>query len=360
MKFDKDIRNKRIFPLSGSRRGGDVVPVERKDLKDFFPRTKKYLPDRIKEDVFKEHLSNIIREVLGDIKHLIEVEDNELKIQATYHSNLKPMILMHVEREEWHTIDDLGMTEQLIDSRNKYFMAAGTELGSYVAGLVSPFKGKGIPSLSVKYGNITILKADITNSHFIKRTREFIEKKYLGSNNRDSAKKNANRKYYPVQNYQYYNGGVPVSKSSDNPPMDVVIREGGTLIHQGGQTTINYDVEQQQNPIVEATKSPSRVNLKFEALDCMKGLGSFEEVGKIGASISPHLGLASTFVNVVGNTALGITYNLAARRSREIEEEGVRANKLFNDEIRQSIKADIEGLEDVEIMDLVMNHLGII
>lgn len=345
-----DISELQFHPPGESRRVTEVVPTTRVTFEDYFPRTQKHFPGYLCKEVFKSKLARIFLGVLEGMKGVREEMEKlaaqntqggylnpALKPKAQYypkklnefhHSQyvretnmeLKSRIMEGLEREEWYSFEKLEMADKVYEESKRFFKAAGTEVALFAAGFGIGKIGKPIAKSS------KTLKGKIIQEDMgIAITK-----------NGKVAK--------PLPVNRAWNKDVTFNLFGKEQTLHVLETDlGNANLTAWGQ--VQGKVSEHLHP--EDT---------FESLDCMKDFGT---AGVVAGTVVPYIGIASTFVNTLGNTILGGTNYFASKRIRAIEEETNRKDAEFLSKLKHHICADFNELQDDEI-EALMKHLGII
>lgn len=317
-----------------------AVPVQKDKLVDFFPRTQKELSGYLRNDIFEKKLTAIIRDVVAGMKSAREEMEN-LAAQNTqggylhpalqpkkedypkglndfHHAQhvrqtnmeLKSRILEAIEREDWYMFEKMEMADKMYEESKQYFKAAGTEVAMFAAGF-----GIGKMSRVAKSGK--------------KLSGEIFQRDY-------SVKGvTANRQWR--MEFGYTANG----KTRTLHLLDADLANG----NMAAWNQVYGEAYEHLHP--EDT---------FEPIDCLRDFGT---AGLVAGTVNPYIGIASTFVNTVGNAVLGGTYYFAGKRIRAIEEETKRKDAEFLSKLKSLIYDDFNALQEKEIETLIMKLLGI-
>lgn len=340
-----------FHPPGENRRATDVVPKARVTFEDFFPRTKRELPGYLCKETFKSKLAIIMKRILEGMKSS-RVETENLAAQNTqggylnpalkpkaenypkklnefHHSEhvrqtnmeLKSHILEAIEREDWYSFEKMEMADKVYEESKRYFKAAGTEVALFAAGFGIGKIGKPIAKSS-KTLKGKIIQEDmgiaITKNGKVAKT-------------------------------------LPVNRAwnKDVTFFNLFGKEQTLHVLETDLGNANLTAWGQVQGKVSEHLHPEDT---FESLDCMKDFGT---AGVVAGTAVPYIGIASTFVNTLGNTILGGTNYFASKRIRAIEEETNRKDAEFLSKLKHHICADFNELQDDEI-EALMKHLGII
>ena len=338
-----------FHPPGGGRRATEVVSKKRQTFEDYFPRTQKHFPGYLCKEVFKSKLTHIFLGVLEGMKGTREEMEKlaaqntqggylnpALKPKAQYYPKklnefhhaqhvrqtnmeLKSRILEAIEREEWYSFEKLEMADQVYEESKRYFKAAGMEVALFAAGFGIGKIGKPITkSTKTLKGNIMQGDRGVAIAKKGKAAETIA----------------VNREWSKEVSFDFF---VKEQK------LELLGTDlGNANLTAWGQ--VHGEVSEHLHP--EDT---------FESLDCMKDFGV---AGVVAGAVVPYIGIASTFVNTIGNAVVGGTYYFASKRIRAIENESNQKSAEFLSKLKQNICADFNELQDDEI-EALMKHLGI-
>ncbi|MBQ7551280.1 MAG: hypothetical protein IJT04_07120 [Bacteroidales bacterium] len=338
-----------FHPPGGSRRATEVVSKTRVTFEDYFPRTQKHFSGYLREECFKSKLSRIFLGVLKGMKGSREemeklaaqntqggylnpalkpkAENYPKKLNEFHHAQyvrqtnmeLKDRIMEGLEREEWYSFEKLEMADKVYEESKRYFKAAGTEVALFAVGFGIGKIGKPIAK-STKTLKGNIIQGDrgvaITQNGKVAKTMP------------------VNREWSKEVSFDLF--------GKDRKLELLGADLGNANLTAWGQ--VQGEVSEHLHP--EDT---------FESLDCLKDFGT---AGVVAGAVVPYIGIASTFVNTLGNVILGGTNYFASKRIRAIEEETNRKDAEFLSKLKHHICADFNELQDDEI-EALMKHLGI-
>ena len=323
-----------------------LVPrsTKKKDLEDFFPRTKKELPGYICKECFKNQLTKIFEIVLAEQNLADQWENKAFQSQESgfclpvsemkkYHfsqddhsfknrnskSDLKEKVLAFIEISEWYSFEKMEMADKMFEESKKYGEAVALELISLGAsGLFSQ----------------------------VSKDTKFLSKIGIGKNVQKFIQAEPIKGSFGVFEYAlspFNIGFTHVATAASKIGMDKWI-----------------DTPSKDDGHVNENNS----NQKFEAVDCMKapkniktpkgiiGMGA-SFLGNVGRLFSPHLNFAAAVVNMGYNALLSNEYFTTGKRIRAIEEETNRKNAEFLSKLKQYIYDDFSELRDDEIESLI-------
>lgn len=316
--FDTD-NNNNLYPATEIKREPVTVPVNKKDLKDFFPRTEKNFLGFFRQMDFKNKLQRNISEVYELMKSSwLEANENKeqdgdktsQKLIAFQRANywerfdieLKNRILHRLQNEDWRTYEKLNMADQMYEESSSYFKAAGKELALFGV-------GQGVSKL----GRIAKSGKKLKGSIFQRDTGAM---------------------------------GVHMNRQWRK---EIVFRRSGRkqMIHVMDADLVNTNIAVWDN-------NYSYLNNDSDSVNCMEAFGAAGVV----AGFNPYIGIASTIVNVGFNTALGYKYREIADRMQNLENKSNEKDNDFNSQITNSICEDFKALDFDEIHNLI-KYLGI-
>ena len=341
--FDTDNINN-LYPATEIKREPVTVPVNKKDLKDFFPRTEKNFLGFFRQMDFKNKLQRNISEVYELMKSSwLEADKNKeqdgdkasQKLIAFQRANywerfdieLKNRILHRLQNEDWRTYEKLNMADDMYDMSSNSFKSAAIETGVFATGygmskmkLIKTSYKKPVTTINVDQE----LHPKPHTVSFTKTFNNVVHEMGWYSNHHGIKGKTLNVKL--KQDFDFtFNGKERIVTLMDVDAISTELRVAETLNTQ-----------------------------KHETFDCMAPLGIMGFV----AGFNPYIGIASTIVNVGFNTALGYKYREIADRMQNLENKSNEKDNDFNSQITNSICEDFKALNFDEIHNLI-KYLGI-
>ena len=322
-------------------------PVKRETFLDYFPNVCRSYKGLIFNATFQSKMERVIKDALkttGTFAYRCAKESvpssgafnlQREQIWQDYLRDVKNQILIGISVENWNDLPEMSIREELNNQSKNYFKVAGKEAAIQGAtfGL-----GKGIKFVSKKI-----------NTKSLRLARGRIPNTGLSASERVTTIGNVPVNHSLNTNMTLNNS--PLARNVTFKGLENNTRPSITLLEFNAVDTV---VDRSENIVGDMAVDTK----EYDSFDCL-GLGVYNVDQEVNDAINtvtdfvPIFSWPNAFLNVVGNTLLGVHTALKGKRIQEMETDSSNRVRNFNTNLKQIIFNDLNFLNLPEVAGLI-------